>query len=47
MHDDEEIEDEFIYGMVTNSLSVGGFKGISGPDVLLDEMCIRDSCRTG
>ena len=37
MHDDEEIEDEFIYGMVTNSLSVGGFKGISGPDVLLDD----------
>ena len=31
------IEDEFIYGMVTNSLSVGGFKGISGPDVLLDD----------
>ena len=23
--------------MVTNSLSVGGFKGISGPDVLLDD----------
>ena len=22
------IEDEFIYGMVTNSLSVGGFKGM-------------------
>ena len=29
-HDGEIIEDEFIYGMVTNSLSVGGFKGISG-----------------
>lgn len=36
-HDGETIEDEFIYGMVTNSLSVGGFKGISGPDVLLDD----------
>ena len=36
-HDGEIIEDEFIYGMVTNSLSVGGFKGISGPDVLLDD----------
>lgn len=36
-HDGEIIEDEFIYGMVTNSISVGGFKGISGPDVLLDD----------
>ena len=36
-YDGEIIEDEFIYGMVTNSLSVGGFKGISGPDVLLDD----------
>lgn len=36
-HDGEIIEDEFIFGMVTNSLSVGGFKGISGPDVLLDD----------
>ena len=36
-HDGETIEDEFIFGMVTNSLSVGGFKGISGPDVLLDD----------
>ena len=26
-HDGETIEDEFIYGMVTNSRSVGGFKG--------------------
>ncbi len=40
-HDGEIIEDEFIYGMVTNSLSVGGFKGISGPDVLLDDGLLR------
>ena len=29
-HDGEVIEDEFIFGMVTNSRSVGGFKGIIG-----------------
>ena len=34
-HDGEIIEDEFIYGMVTNSLSVGGFKGISVPTYCL------------
>ena len=27
---DKVIEDDFIYGMVTNSISVGGFKSISG-----------------
>ena len=37
IHDGEEIEDEFIYGMVTNSRSVGGFKGIIGPDVVFDD----------
>lgn len=31
------IEDEFIYGMVTNSLSVGGFKGMTGEDVALND----------
>lgn len=31
------IEDDFIYGMVTNSLSVGGFKGMTGNDVALDD----------
>lgn len=31
------IEDEFIYGMVTNSLSVGGFKGMTGDDVALND----------
>lgn len=30
-------QDEFIYGMVTNSVSVGGFKGMTGPDVRLDD----------
>ena len=29
-HDGETIEDEFIYGMVTNSRSVGGFRNIIG-----------------
>lgn len=31
------IQDKFIYGMVANSNSVGGFKGITGKDVLLDD----------
>ena len=30
-------QDEFIYGMITNSTSVGGFKGMTGPDVQLDD----------
>ena len=34
-HDGETIEDEFIYGMVTNSRSVGGFKGITGTKKVL------------
>ena len=33
----ERIEDEFILGMVTNSVSVGGFKGMTGKDVALDD----------
>jgi diacylglycerol kinase (ATP) len=33
----EVIEDEFIFGMVTNSLSVGGFKSITGKNVTLDD----------
>ena len=36
-HDGEVIEDEFIYGMVTNSRSVGGFQGIIGKDVVFDD----------
>ncbi len=31
------IEGEFLYGMVTNSFSVGGFRGITGKDILLDD----------
>lgn len=34
---EEQIEDDFIYGMVTNSQSVGGFKNITGKNVLLDD----------
>lgn len=36
-HDGNVIEDEFIFGMVTNSRSVGGFKGIIGSDVVFDD----------
>jgi len=35
--DDRIIEDEFIFGMITNSTSVGGFKYITGKDVHLDD----------
>lgn len=31
------IQDEFIYGMITNSTSVGGFKGMTGNHVKLDD----------
>jgi diacylglycerol kinase family enzyme len=31
------IQDTFIYGMITNSVSVGGFKGITGSNVRLDD----------
>ncbi len=31
------LEDDFMFGMVTNSRSVGGFKGITGPDVDLND----------
>lgn len=36
-HDEELIEDDFMFGMVTNSRSVGGFKGIIGKDVIFDD----------
>lgn len=36
-YDNVTLEDEFIYGMITNSTSVGGFKGMTGKDVLLDD----------
>lgn len=35
--EDQVIEDEFIFGMVTNSVSVGGFKNITGKNVQLDD----------
>jgi YegS/Rv2252/BmrU family lipid kinase len=31
------IEDDFIYGMITNSVSVGGFRGITGKNIVLDD----------
>lgn len=36
-YEDKVIEDEFIYGMITNSSSVGGFKNMTGKNVLLDD----------
>ena len=35
--EESEIDDEFIYGMITNSRSVGGMKKITGPDVDLND----------
>lgn len=36
-YEEQVIEDEFIFGMVTNSVSVGGFKRITGNNVQLDD----------
>lgn len=36
-HDSEVIEDEFVYGMITNATSIGGFEGLGGKDVSLDD----------
>ncbi|WP_122643727.1 diacylglycerol/lipid kinase family protein [Luxibacter massiliensis] len=36
-HDGETLEEEFVFGMVTNSRSVGGFRGIIGKDVVFDD----------
>ena len=36
-YDGKVFQDEFIYGMVTNSVSVGGFKGMTGKNVKLDD----------
>ena len=36
-YDNNVIEGEFIYGMVANSYSVGGFKGITGKGVMFDD----------
>lgn len=35
--DTQSGEGDFLFGMITNSHSVGGFKGITGPDVTLDD----------
>lgn len=32
-----DVEDDFLYGMITNSTSVGGFKNITGKNVRLDD----------
>ncbi|WP_346909769.1 diacylglycerol/lipid kinase family protein [Faecalicatena orotica] len=36
-YDGETLEDDFVFGMVTNSRSVGGFKGIIGKNVVFDD----------
>ncbi len=36
-YDEGVVEDEFIYGMVTNSRSVGGFKNLAGKDIIFDD----------
>jgi len=36
-HDDEVIDDEFVFGMVTNSRSVGGFRNMIGKNVVFDD----------
>ena len=36
-HDGETLEDEFIFGMVTNSRSVGGFRNMIGKQVVFDD----------
>ena len=35
--EDKVLEDEFIIGMITNTISIGGFKGLVGLDVALDD----------
>ena len=35
--DDEVIDDEFVFGMVTNSRSVGGFRNMIGKNVVFDD----------
>ncbi|MBO4290463.1 MAG: YegS/Rv2252/BmrU family lipid kinase [Lachnospiraceae bacterium] len=35
--EDRVIEDEFLFGMITNSRSVGGFKNITGKNVKMDD----------
>ena len=35
--EDKVLEDEFIIGMITNTIIIGGFKGLVGLDVALDD----------
>lgn len=35
--EENQVEDDFIFGMITNSISVGGFKNITGKNVKLDD----------
>lgn len=35
--DDQELEEDFILGMVTNTISIGGFKGLVQPKVALND----------
>lgn len=35
--DGNQVEEDFIFGMITNSISVGGFKNITGKNVKLDD----------
>jgi YegS/Rv2252/BmrU family lipid kinase len=36
-HDNEEVTDDFLFGMTANSTSVGGMRGITGEDVSLND----------
>lgn len=36
-HDGQVVEDSFLFGMVSNSISVGGIKGLSGKGVKMDD----------
>lgn len=36
-YDSGFLEDDFLFGMISNSLSVGGIQSITGPDVYLDD----------
>ncbi|MCI8326736.1 MAG: YegS/Rv2252/BmrU family lipid kinase [Lachnospiraceae bacterium] len=36
-YDEKVVEGEFLLGMITNSISVGGFKGMTGKNVKLDD----------
>ncbi|MCM1106008.1 MAG: YegS/Rv2252/BmrU family lipid kinase [Blautia sp.] len=36
-YEGKSFQDAFVYGMVTNSISVGGFKGMTGNDVKLND----------